>query len=69
MRDATFLSRCTNQEFHHVWRSRIEDHDGQPSSEGGIGRWLKLAQAVGLDRDYVVSGMGILPATRVAVDA
>jgi len=69
MKDAAFLSRCTNQEFRRIWRSRIEDHDGRSATDGGIRRWLKLAQAVGLDPDYVVSGTGILPATRFAVDA
>ena len=37
--------------------------------EGGIARWLKLAEGLGLDRDYVVSQQGLLPATRFAVDA
>ena len=36
---------------------------------GGIARWLKLTDGVGLDRDYVTSLQGILPGTRFAVDA
>ena len=36
---------------------------------GGIERWLKLAEGVGLDRAYVLSTAGLLPATRFAVDA
>jgi len=36
---------------------------------GGIERWLKLAEGVGLDRDYVQSTEGILPGTRFAVEA
>ena len=32
-------------------------------------RWVKLAEGVGLDRAYVESTAGILPATRFAVDA
>src|SRR3546814_13841000 len=55
------------------WRKRIEDHDGsakgEGDNEGGIERWLVLAEGVGLDRAYVVSGAGILPATRLAVEA
>src|SRR3546814_8388686 len=55
------------------WRKRIEDHDGSAKgeghNEGGIERWLVLAEGVGLDRAYVVSGAGILPATRFAVEA
>ena len=37
--------------------------------EGGIERWLKLTDGLGLDRAYVESAEGILPATRFAVDA
>ena len=40
-----------------------------PPGTGGVARWMKLAEGVGLDRDYVESGAGILPATRFAVDA
>jgi pyrroloquinoline-quinone synthase len=36
---------------------------------GGIRRWLRLAEAVGLDPAYVASTRGVLPATRFAVDA
>ena len=36
---------------------------------GGIERWLKLAEGVGLDRAYVQSTRGILPGTRFAVEA
>ena len=39
------------------------------AGEGGIARWLKLTDGLGLDRDYVVSLRGLLPATRYAVDA
>jgi pyrroloquinoline-quinone synthase len=34
-----------------------------------IARWLKLTDGLGLDRSYVTSLAGILPATRFAVDA
>ncbi|NSY40472.1 pyrroloquinoline-quinone synthase PqqC [Leisingera sp. ANG59] len=69
MKDAAFLSRCADPAMRRVWRSRIEDHDGGISEGGGIRRWLRLAEAVGLDPDYVASGRGVLPATRFAVDA
>ena len=35
MKDAAFLSRCTDPEFRRKWRSRIEDHDGRAEGEGG----------------------------------
>ncbi|MEL7211110.1 MAG: pyrroloquinoline-quinone synthase PqqC [Pseudomonadota bacterium] len=69
MKDAAFMSRVSNPALRRAWRSRIEDHDGTAEDEGGIARWLKLAEGVGLDPDYVASEKGILPATRFAVDA
>jgi pyrroloquinoline-quinone synthase len=51
------------------WRHRIEDHDGDAGTEGGIERWLKLTDGLGLDTAYVESTEGILPATRFAVEA
>jgi pyrroloquinoline-quinone synthase len=69
MKDAAFMSRVEDPALRRAWRSRIEDHDGTAENEGGIARWLKLAQAVGLDPDYVASAEGVLPATRFAVDA
>ncbi|MEX0758698.1 MAG: pyrroloquinoline-quinone synthase PqqC [Tistlia sp.] len=75
IKDATLLSRCEDAALRREWRKRIEEHDGsaaqgdRPANEGGIERWLVLAEAVGLERDYVVSTEGLLPATRFAVDA
>lgn len=69
MKDAAFMSRVEDPALRREWRSRIENHDGSDGAPGGIARWLKLAEAVGLDPDYVASGQGVLPATRFAVDA
>ncbi|WP_102106563.1 pyrroloquinoline-quinone synthase PqqC [Oceaniglobus roseus] len=69
MKDAAFMSRVTDPALRKAWRSRIEDHDGTADNEGGIQRWLRLADAVGLDRDYVASTDGVLAATKFAVDA
>ncbi|MGB5863268.1 MAG: pyrroloquinoline-quinone synthase PqqC [Sulfitobacter sp.] len=69
MKDAAFMSRVDDPALRRAWRSRIEDHDGTDEVEGGIARWLHLADAVGLDRDYVASARGVLPTTRFAVDA
>lgn len=69
MKDAAFMSRVEDPELRRIWRSRIEDHDGTAENEGGIRRWLRLAEAVGLDPDYVASRKGVLPATRFACDA
>ena len=69
MKDAAFMSRVEDPDLRRQWRKRIEDHDGGVAEGGGIRRWLALAQAVGLDPDYVASGVGIMPATRFAVEA
>jgi coenzyme PQQ biosynthesis protein C len=52
-----------------IWRQRIIDHDGNAPGEGGIERWLRLTDGLGLPRDYVLSRRGALPATRFAVEA
>ncbi len=69
IKDAAFMSRVEDPHLRRIWRARIEDHDGTDTNEGGIRRWLRLAEAVGLDPEYVASREGVLPATRFAVDA
>ncbi len=69
MKDATLLARLPTAELRRDWRSRLVDHDGDAPNSGGVARWMKLAEGVGLDRDYVESTTGVLPITRFAVDA
>ncbi|HVJ40264.1 MAG TPA: pyrroloquinoline-quinone synthase PqqC [Dongiaceae bacterium] len=69
MKDAAIVARSEDSTFRRTWRQRIVDHDGMEGEEGGIERWLKLTDALGLERSYVESGQGLLPATRFAVDA
>ena len=69
IKDATLMARLPTAELRRNWRSRLVDHDGDGIVPGGIERWLKLAEGVGLARDYVESTAGILPITRFAVDA
>ena len=69
MKDAALMSRVEDPVLRRAWRSRIEDHDGGGDNEGGIERWLVLAEGVGLDRDYVSSTKGALAATKFAVEA
>jgi len=68
IKDSIILSRGPDPVFRRAWRKRVVDHDGDAASEGGIKRWLKLAEATGLNVDQVRSGSGILPATRFAVN-
>jgi coenzyme PQQ biosynthesis protein C len=69
VKDAALIARCTDSDIRREWRRRLADHDGAKADDGGIARWLKLTDGLGLDRDYVTSLAGILPATRFAVDA
>jgi pyrroloquinoline-quinone synthase len=69
IKDASLMARLDSADLRRAWRSRLIDHDGDGSAPGGIERWLKLAEGVGLDRAYVESTAGILPTTRFAVDA
>ena len=69
LKDAAVISRFRDRAVRLEWRHRLDDHDGGEGSEGGIDRWLKLTDGLGLDREYVESTAGILPATRFAVDA
>ncbi len=68
-KDATLIARLPTADLRRAWRSRLDDHDGSGPGLGGVARWLKLAEGVGLDRAYVESTEGILPGTRFAVDA
>ncbi len=67
--DATLVARLPTADLRREWRSRLVDHDGNAPGEGGIARWLRLAEGVGLDPAYVESTAGLLPGTRFAVDA
>lgn len=69
IKDAAFMSRCEDPDLRRMWRRRIEDQDGGVEDGGGLRRWLLLAEAVGLDPDYVASTDGVLAGTRFAVDA
>ena len=69
IKDAIILSRSDSPDFRRVWRKRVVDHDGDATHEGGIERWIKLAEATGLERERVLRGEEVLPATRYAVDA
>jgi len=69
LKDAVVISRFRDRKIRLEWRHRLEDHDGEVGGEGGIERWLKLTEGLGLDTAYVESTEGILPATRFAVEA
>ena len=69
IKDASLIARCEDPAVRREWRSRLVDHDGEREGDGGIARWLKLTDGLGLERNYVTSLRGILPGTRFAVEA
>jgi pyrroloquinoline-quinone synthase len=69
IKDALILAKSEDPAWRRVWIHRIVDHDGLAEGEGGLSLWLKLAEAVGLDRAEVASLSGVLPGVRFACDA
>jgi pyrroloquinoline-quinone synthase len=69
IKDALILSKSEDREFRRMWIRRIGDHDGTKDDEGGLGEWLLLARAMGLDPDEVRSCGKVLPAVRYACDS
>lgn len=68
-KDAAILANCPDREVRRKWIERILDHDGHGDDAGGIEAWLRLAEAVGLDRAEVESLSRLIPGVRFAVDA
>src|SRR6202022_803724 len=69
IKDAIIISRSDDPGFRRAWRKRVLDHDGDNNPEGGIERWLRLAEATGLSRERVISCEEVLPGVRYAVEA
>lgn len=70
VKDAIILSKISHPEMRRAWRQRLVDHDGYDEQHlGGVQNWLVLTRALGFPDEYVISGIGLLPSTRFAVDA
>jgi len=69
VKDAAILANCPERAVRRNWVQRILDHDGYGDDPGGIESWLRLAEAVGLERAPVESLQQVLPGVRFAVDA
>src|SRR5690242_9966965 len=68
-KDAAIISNCPLPEVRRQWLRRIVYHDGTAPGEGGMERWLRLCEAVGLTRDEVLDERHVVPGARFAVDA
>ena len=69
VKDALILARSDDPAFRRAGRKRILDHDGVDGQPGGIEKWIRLAEATGLEPARVIGGCEILPGVRYAVDA
>ena len=68
-KDSVIMAKMTEAAERRAWIQRIIDHDGTREHEGGIHKWLVLAESAGLRREDVASFRFVLPAVRFAVDA
>jgi len=69
LKDAAILANCPEPEVRRRWIRRIVDHDGAAPGEGGLEAWLRLAGAIGVEREVLLTGRALLPGVRFAVDA
>ena len=69
LKDAAILSNCPEIGVRRVWIQRILDHDGSSEGSGGIESWLRLGEALGVEREELESERRVLPGVRYAVDA
>jgi pyrroloquinoline-quinone synthase len=72
-KDAAILANMPDRAHRLLWVERILDHDGHgdyaDGAAGGIEAWTRLGEAVGIDRDDLLSLQGVAPAVRFACDA
>jgi pyrroloquinoline-quinone synthase len=69
VKDAFILSKLPGRDDRRRWIQRIVDHDGRTGDEGGIEKWVRLGEAVGLTREQLHDNDTVLPGARFAVDA
>lgn len=71
VKDAAILANCPDMQTRRKWIQRILDHDGEEGDPplGGIEAWLRLGEAVGLDRQDILDEKLLLPGVKFAVGA
>ncbi|MFE6616799.1 pyrroloquinoline-quinone synthase PqqC [Amycolatopsis sp. NPDC057786] len=69
VKDAFILTKLPGSADRRRWIQRIIDHDGREGTEGGIEKWVRLGEAVGLSREELFDVDTVLPGVRFAVDA
>jgi pyrroloquinoline-quinone synthase len=73
IKDAAVLANCPDRVTRRRWVERVLDHDGRGDHEGpnagGIEAWVRLGEAVGLDREDLWAHRYVVPGVRFAVQA
>ncbi len=68
-----WVANMPDRAHRRLWVERILDHDGygdyEGSASGGLEAWIRLGEAVGIEREELLSLQGVAPAVRFACDA
>jgi pyrroloquinoline-quinone synthase len=69
IKDALIVAKSEEPTFRRAWLRRIVDHDGAEPGQGGLELWLRLGEALGVERERLTSFEEVLPGVRFACDA
>ena len=69
IKDALIVAKSSDSSFRQKWLRRIVDHDGAEAGQGGLELWLRLGEALGVERARLISLEEVLPGVRFACDA
>jgi pyrroloquinoline-quinone synthase len=69
IKDALIVAKSEDPAFRRSWLRRITDHDGTEPGQGGLELWLRLGEALGVERPRMASLSEVLPGVRFACDA
>ena len=69
IKDALIVAKSSDSAFRRSWLRRIVDHDGAEAGQGGLELWLRLGEALGVERARLTSLEEVLPGVRFACDA
>jgi pyrroloquinoline-quinone synthase len=72
-KDAAVMANMPDRAERRLWILRMLDHDGfdnfEGSNAGGTEAWIRLGEAVGIERDELISLKHVVPAVKFACDA
>jgi len=69
LKDALIVAKSEDPDFRRTWLRRISDHDGSEPGHGGLELWLRLGEALEVDRVRLTGLSEVLPGVRFACDA